>query len=94
MVKTGTYRHFKGDTVEVIGEALHSETLEPFVVYRHTTGKHAGEDHYWVRPAKMFLGAGREKDTPIRVYRRLTNSSGEIFASRMIFLKRPRPTAE
>ena len=56
MVKTGTYRHFKGDTVEVIGEALHSETLEPFVVYRHTTGKHAGEDHYWVRPAKMFLG--------------------------------------
>lgn len=55
MVKKGIYRHFKGDLVEVMGEALHSETLEPFVVYKHTTGKHAGEGHYWMRPVKMFL---------------------------------------
>jgi hypothetical protein len=53
-VKLGKYRHYKGDVVEVIGKALHSETLEEFVVYRHITGKHAEEPYYWVRPLKMF----------------------------------------
>ena len=54
-IKKGKYKHYKGDIMEVIGTALHSETLEEFVVYKHTTGKHAGEKHYWVRPLKMFL---------------------------------------
>jgi hypothetical protein len=54
-MKPGKYQHFKGDTVEVIGTALHSETLEGFVVYKHITGEHAGELNYWVRPIKMFL---------------------------------------
>ena len=40
--------------MEVIGTALHSETLEEFVVYKHVTGARAGEPHYWVRPVKMF----------------------------------------
>lgn len=52
--KTGKYKHFKGDVVEVIGTALHSESLEPFVVYRHITGKRKDEQHYWVRPVGMF----------------------------------------
>ena len=55
MIKLGKYKHYKGDIVEVIGEALHSEILEEFVVYKHISGKHAGEDHYWVRPKKMFM---------------------------------------
>lgn len=55
MLKLGKYKHYKGDTVEVIGRALHSETLEEFAVYKHITGKRAGEPHYWVRPLKMFL---------------------------------------
>lgn len=54
-IKSGKYRHYKGDIVEVIGKALHSETLEEFAVYKHVTGKRAGEPHYWVRPLKMFL---------------------------------------
>ena len=54
MIKIGKYQHFKGDLVEVIGEARHSETLEEFVVYKHITGKHAGEENYWIRPLKMF----------------------------------------
>jgi hypothetical protein len=54
-IKKGTYRHYKGALVEVIGVALHSETLEPFVNYRHITGEHGGEMHYWVRPYTMFL---------------------------------------
>ncbi len=54
-IKPGKYKHFKGDVMEVIGTALHSETLEEFVVYKHVTGKRAGEPHYWIRPLKMFL---------------------------------------
>lgn len=54
-IKSGKYRHWKGDTVEVVGTALHSETLEEFVLYKHLTGAHAGEKNFWARPVKMFL---------------------------------------
>jgi len=54
-LKPGNWRHFKGDLMEVIGVALHSETFEEFVVYRHLTGNHAGENHLWMRPLRMFL---------------------------------------
>ena len=50
-VKSGRYRHFKGKEYEVIGTAKHSETLEPFVVYRALYGEHG----LWVRPAAMFM---------------------------------------
>lgn len=54
-VEPGRYRHYKGDEVEVLGTCFHSETLEEYVVYRHTTGERASERHYWVRPKQMFL---------------------------------------
>lgn len=54
MIKVGNYLHYKGDTVEVIGIALHSETLEEMVVYKHISGDKANENHYWVRPLTMF----------------------------------------
>jgi len=50
-IKTGKYRHFKGNLYEVIGTALHSETMEPMVVYRALYG----EGGLWVRPASMWL---------------------------------------
>jgi hypothetical protein len=53
-IKPGKYKHFKGDLVEVIGTAVHSETLENLIIYKHITGKHAEETHCWVRPLKMF----------------------------------------
>ena len=47
-VKVGAlYKHFKGDIMEVIAIAKHSETLEEMVVYKHN-----GE--VWVRPLDMF----------------------------------------
>lgn len=49
-MKTGIYRHYKGNYYELIGTALHSETLEPMVVYRALYG----ERGLWVRPAKMW----------------------------------------
>ena len=49
-IKTGKYRHFKGNEYEVLYVAKHSETLEPMVVYRALYGEHG----VWVRPAEMW----------------------------------------
>jgi hypothetical protein len=50
-VRPGIYKHFKGNFYEVIGIGLHSETQEPFVIYRALYGEY----QIWVRPAAMFL---------------------------------------
>ena len=44
------YKHYKGTKVKVIGEAIHSETMEPMVIYIHLE-----DGATWVRPKKMFL---------------------------------------
>ncbi|SDD56054.1 DUF1653 domain-containing protein [Sporomusa acidovorans] len=49
-VKPGIYRHYKGNLYQVIGEACHSETMEPLIVYRALYGKYG----LWVRPKTMF----------------------------------------
>ena len=48
----GRYRHYKGNTYEVVGVARHSETLEPLVVYRPLDN----DTGLWVRPHAMFFG--------------------------------------
>ena len=47
----GLYRHYKGNTYQVISLARHSETREPMVVYRALYG----EEGLWVRPLAMFI---------------------------------------
>ena len=49
-LKKGKYRHFKGNEYELVDIALHSETMEPMVVYRALYG----EKGLWVRPAVMW----------------------------------------
>lgn len=49
-VTPGRYRHFKGREYQVLGTAIHSETLEEMVVYRPLYG----EGKLWVRPAAMW----------------------------------------
>lgn len=44
------YEHYKGTKVKVLGECLHSETLEPMVIYIHLE-----DGVIWVRPKDMFL---------------------------------------
>ncbi len=49
-IKIGTkYKHFKGNIVQVIAIAKHSETLELLVIYKHIN---TGE--IWARPIDMF----------------------------------------
>lgn len=50
MIKKGIYRHYKGNTYEVIGIANHSETLDKLVVYRSIKN----ENEIWVRPISMW----------------------------------------
>ena len=49
-IKPGKYRHYKGNFYEVLGMALHSETLEEMVVYKALYG----DGGVWVRPASMW----------------------------------------
>ena len=49
-IKTGRYRHFKGNEYEVIAIAKHSETTEDYVVYKALYG----DGGMWVRPASMW----------------------------------------
>lgn len=49
-LKTGLYRHYKGNDYEVIGTATHSETEEILVVYRPLYN----DSGLWVRPLEMF----------------------------------------
>ena len=50
-IKTGKYRHYKGNLYEVIGIAKHSETLEDLVIYKP---QYESISEYWVRPISMW----------------------------------------
>ena len=50
MIQAGVYRHYKGNTYQVIGIAKHSETEEDLVVYRALYGPFG----LWVKPLDMF----------------------------------------
>lgn len=53
LIKTGTYRHYKGKDYQVIGSAIHSETEEDLVLYYPLYGNEENRS-YWVRPLNMF----------------------------------------
>lgn len=50
-LKSGLYRHYKGNEYFVFQVATHSETREPLVCYRCLYGDYS----WWVRPLSMFL---------------------------------------
>ena len=64
-IKPGRYRHFKGNEYEVLFTAIHSETLEPMVVYRALYG----EGKIWVSPASMWEETVEREG---KVYQRFT----------------------
>ena len=49
-ISLGVYRHYKGNLYEVVGFAVHSETLEEMVIYKALYG----ERRTWVRPLSMW----------------------------------------
>ncbi len=59
------WQHFKGDIMEVVALAKHSESLEEMVIY-----KHKGE--CWARPISSFLSS---ED----VSKRVDNKTGQRY---------------
>jgi len=55
-IKLGVYQHYKGKFYQVLGIAIHSETLEEYVIYQALyDSKEFGKNAVWIRPLKMFL---------------------------------------
>jgi len=55
-IKPGIYQHFKGNIYEVVGVALHSETMEELVIYRSLyDSEKFGKNTLWARPKVMFF---------------------------------------
>ena len=52
-IKTGLYKHYKGNLYTIIGIVKHSETLEDLVLYECLYDN--PQSKLWVRPLKMFL---------------------------------------
>ena len=50
-IKTGIYKHYKGNLYEVLDVGRHSETEEWMVIYRTLYG----DEGTWVRPFEMFI---------------------------------------
>ena len=50
LIPLGKYRHYKGNLYEVVGFAIHSETMEDMVLYKALYG----ERKTWVRPLSMW----------------------------------------
>lgn len=53
-IRKGLYEHFKGKRYEVIDVAVHSETLEPMVIYKALYEGDFPQGTLWVRPLTMF----------------------------------------
>ena len=49
-IPLGRYHHYKGNLYEVVGFAIHSETMEDMVIYKALYG----EEKTWVRPLSMW----------------------------------------
>lgn len=69
-IRTGRYRHFKGNEYEVLMIATHSETEEKMVVYRALYG----EQGVWVRPANMWNDTVERNG---KIFRRFEYIGGE-----------------
>lgn len=75
-IRTGKYRHFKGQDYWVMAVASHSETEEKLVIYRCLYGNY----DWWVRPLDNFAATVEVNGEPVKRYEyigQLTRSDEE-----------------
>lgn len=85
-LKSGLYRHYKGNDYFVFQVATHSETREPMVFYRCLYGDYS----WWVRPLEMFLETvelAGETIPRFRFVRALTEQELVIYLSPLVEVK-------
>lgn len=70
-ISPGIYKHYKGKLYKVIGQALHSETLEEMVVYKALYKGDFPAGTLWVRPAVMFAETVIVDGKKLRRFRRI-----------------------
>lgn len=68
-LELGVYEHYKGKQYEVLGVGLHSETLEPLVVYMPL---YESSVPVWVRPYKIFISLVTVDGKEVPRFRRLS----------------------
>ena len=66
-IHCGLYRHYKGNRYRVEGLCLHSETMEPMVIYQALYGT----KEMWVRPAAMWNEEVMIGGQPVRRFQRI-----------------------
>jgi len=66
----GTYRHYKGNNYEVIGEAIDNLTKEEYIFYRQLYYPFG----FWIRPRDMFLGYKYDADKRVKRFTRIADS--------------------
>ena len=72
MIEPGKYKHYKGNEYEVIGMALHSESLEKMVVYKPLyETPNISEGTLWVRPLDMFMETVEVNGKPMPRFERI-----------------------
>jgi len=86
-LKSGLYRHYKGNDYFVFQVATHSETREPLVFYRCLYGDYS----WWVRPLDMFLETvelGGETIPRFRFVRALTEQELANYLAPLVEVKK------
>lgn len=73
----GTYRHFKGNNYEVIGEAIDNLTQEEYIFYRQLYYPFG----FWIRPRDMFLGYKQDGDKKIKRFIRIADSQKDCLTN-------------
>lgn len=67
-IKLGAYQHYKGNSYEVIGAGLDTETLVPVVIYKPL---YDSPVPFWVRPFDMFFGTVEVEGKTIERFRKV-----------------------
>lgn len=68
-ISPGRYLHYKGKEYIVIGIATHSESQDPYVVYRPDYG----DKCLWIRPLAMFCENVKIGDAFVPRFRKIAD---------------------
>ena len=78
---SGTYRHFKENNYEVIGEAVNIETKEVYVFYRQLYDPF----EFWIRPKDMFFGKKRVGEDCVQRFVKIADKQKNILTNVDLF---------